>query len=207
MNKDQVVILDYGCGNIDSIINIIEHIGGCAIASNDISIIRQYNKIILPGVGHFSAGMNSLKNSGLIEILNEKKAEGAYIMGICLGMQLMTNYSEEGKCEGLGWFDFETKKFPDISPKLQKVLVPHMGWNKVKLVEKECPLLEDDNRFYFVHSYFVDGANKDNCLTVSHYGELEFASGINRGNVFGFQFHPEKSHKNGMHLFKEFLKL
>jgi len=206
-NSKKVVVVDYGCGNLESIVNIVEHVGGEAETSDDAMVISRYNKIILPGVGHFEHGMKCLKNSGLIDVLNKRKNEGAHILGICLGMQLMTASSEEGGGKGLCWFDFETKRFPNITQDNKKIVVPHMGWNKTNLLDANSPLLENESRFYFVHSYYVDASEHENCLTVSEYEGIKFASGIKDGNVIGFQFHPEKSHKNGMFLFKEFLKL
>ncbi|NRF64536.1 imidazole glycerol phosphate synthase subunit HisH [Vibrio coralliilyticus] len=201
-----MVVVDYGCGNLESVVNIIEHVGGYSEISSDPKVIRKYPKIILPGVGHFKHGMECLKKSGLIPVLEEKRKSGAKIMGICLGMQLMTAFSEEGNCDGLGWFPVKTVRFPsEVEGK--KLVVPHMGWNTVSVEDDTTDVVQNDSRFYFVHSYYVDAVGEECCLTSSTYGGVDFASGIQRENLFGFQFHPEKSHSNGMKLFKEFLKI
>ncbi|MCD6724266.1 imidazole glycerol phosphate synthase subunit HisH [Vibrio cholerae] len=203
---NEIVVIDYGCGNLESVVNIIEHVGGYAEISNDPSVIGKYQKIVLPGVGHFKYGMECLKNSGLIPVLEERRSSGAKIMGICLGMQLMTAFSEEGNCSGLGWFPVKTIKFPnEVNGK--KLIVPHMGWNNISVIKQVTSIIPEDSRFYFVHSYYVDAVHEECCLTASSYGGVDFASSIHQDNLFGFQFHPEKSHISGMRLFKEFLKI
>jgi len=204
--QSNIVIVDYGMGNIRSIMNKIHRAGHEAFVSYDHDTIKSADKLILPGVGHFLNGMKRLNERNLINILNEKVLQDKIpILGICLGMQLLTVFSEEGNAEGLGWLDAETIKFTlkDIKHK-----VPHMGWNSIEQ-KKESPLLKDipDNRhYYFVHSYHVRCKNIEDILTTSHYG-YEFVSAVQKGNIFGTQFHPEKSHEWGEKLLNNFLNL
>ena len=196
-----ITIIDYGMGNLGSIANMIKKVGHKSIITSDIEEIKKASKLVLPGVGSFDNGMNNLKDSGLIEVLNNKVlVENTPIIGICLGMQLMTNCSEEGGLDGLGWIDAKVEKF--VSEELK---VPHMGWNIVehKKTSKLFDELESEKRFYFVHSYFVTCNNEEDVLTTTPYGH-DFASSYEKNNIIGVQFHPEKSHKFGMRLFKNF---
>lgn len=198
-----ITIIDYGMGNLGSIANMIKKVGHKSIITSDIEEIKKARKLILPGVGAFDNGMKHLKDSGLIEVLNKKVLiEKTPILGICLGMQLMTNSSEEGKLAGLGWIDAQAKKF--VSDELK---IPHMGWNIVK--HKKTSKLFDENgtekRFYFVHSYCVSCNNKDDILTTTPYGH-DFISSFEKENIIGVQFHPEKSHKFGMNLIRNFVE-
>ena len=201
-----VVVIDYNMGNIRSILNKIQHAGFQAILSNELSLIKTADKIILPGVGHFQKGMKNLKESGLIDILNQKVLiEKTPILGICLGMQLFCRFSEEGNEEGLGWLDAETIRFnlSDIRHK-----VPHMGWNSLER-KKESQLLHgipDDCSYYFVHSFHVKCNDNSDVLASTEYG-YEFVSAIQKDNIYGVQFHPEKSHEWGEQLLLNFLKL
>lgn len=201
-----VTIIDYGLGNLASIKNMMKKIGVQSVISSSVEQIAKADKLILPGVGHFAKGMENLHNSGIIPILNEvvivKKKP---ILGICLGMQLMTKHSEEGDVEGLGWIDALTMKFNLANPSLK---IPHMGWTDVKfnLDDKLSVDLKESARFYFVHSYFVKCNREENILASTKY-ENWFHSGIINGNIRGVQFHPEKSHKFGMQLLKNFAGL
>lgn len=162
-------------------------------------------KIILPGVGSFDNGMKNLAKLGLIDVLNKKAlVDRVPFLGICLGMQLMTKGSEEGKLKGLGWFDAETKKF-NVSKGLK---VPHMGWNFVKALNDKNNFLSNDKkyRFYFVHSYYVEANKKDEVLFETNY-ESDFHSAIQKDNLIGVQFHPEKSLHYGMDILEQFSKL
>ncbi|MBT1700915.1 imidazole glycerol phosphate synthase subunit HisH [Fulvivirgaceae bacterium PWU4] len=202
-----IAIVDYGMGNIGSILNMFKRIEvKDVIVTGDAEKIRKADKIILPGVGSFDTGMIHLKENGLIEVLTEKALKQRVpVLGICLGMQLITKRSEEGVEPGLGWIDAETKRF-QFDPSL-KLKVPHMGWNYLT-VKKENALIEADEkkRFYFVHSYYVKCNVESDILAESHYG-FKFTCSLNRDNIFGAQFHPEKSHKFGMKLYKNFASL
>jgi imidazole glycerol-phosphate synthase subunit HisH len=206
IRKPVVVIIDYGMGNIRSVMNKIQRAGHEALVSYDQEIIRSADKLILPGVGHFLNGMKRLGERNLIDILNERVLNDKVpILGICLGMQLLTRFSEEGNTPGLGWIDAETVRFKlnDIRHK-----VPHMGWNSVER-KKESPLFKDipDNRqYYFVHSYHVKCNCVGDILTTTNYG-YEFDSSVQKENIFGTQFHPEKSHEWGEKILNNFLNL
>lgn len=201
----KVVIIDYKIGNIGSIINMFKKIGVEAKLSSNKDEIFNAEKLILPGVGSFDNGMKNLRESGLIEVLNNKVLkDNTPLLGICLGMQLLMESSEEGKERGLGWIDGEVKKFC-FGENKDKLKVPHMGWNTVVPTNKETLYkgFDEENRFYFVHSYHVVCKNKENILGTSHFG-YDFTSSIYKNNIFGVQFHPEKSHKFGMQLLKNF---
>lgn len=202
-----IVIVDYGIGNLASVLNMFKKIGVKDVkVSSDKEIIAKADKILLPGVGAFDAGMDNLEQSGLIPVLNNKAViEKAPVLGICLGMQLLTKKSEEGVKPGLGWIDAETIKF-NLDPAL-KLKVPHMGWNYVK-VNRTNPLIdiESKNRFYFVHSYYVKCFNESQSLATSNFG-TDFTCMVNKENIFGAQFHPEKSLKFGMKILENFSKL
>lgn len=199
-----IVIVDYGMGNLGSIQNMLRKVGAEAVISREIQSIETADGLILPGVGSFDSALKSLEASGLVPILRQRVIdEKIPLLGICLGMQLLTNRSAEGQTPGLGWVDAETVKFENSGLK-----VPHMGWNTVK-VEKEDPLFKDmypEPRFYFVHSYYVKCANSENILTATPYGH-DFCSSLVKDNIRGVQFHPEKSHKFGMKLLKNFAEM
>jgi glutamine amidotransferase len=198
-----IVIIDYNMGNVGSIYNMIKKLGYESRITSSLDEIKKANKIILPGVGSFDNGIMNLKKLGLLEILNYKVLqEKVPIIGICLGMQLMTKKSEEGKLEGLGWINGETIKF--VSDKYK---VPHMGWNTVN-IKKYSKLFEGmdgEIRFYFVHSYYVKCSDAEDTLTTTYYIN-EFVSSFERNNIVGVQFHPEKSHKFGMKVFRNFIE-
>lgn len=198
-----IQIINYGLGNLGSVQNMLKRINvQSVIIKSPKDLIT--DKIILPGVGSFDTGMNNLLNDGWIEVLNEKvQTEKVPTLGICLGMQLMTNRSEEGHLGGLGWIDGEVLKFP-----ASKLKIPHMGWNVVKPAQEDASILKSEKeelRFYFVHSFYVKVNNRSDELGVTHYGD-NFTSAFRRQNIFGVQFHPEKSHKFGMMLLKNFGK-
>lgn len=206
LQKTKIVIIDYGMGNLGSILNMLKKIGTPAVVSSDIHVIETADKLILPGVGAFDNGMQNLEERGLrgvLEecVLNRKKP----VLGICLGMQLMTQSSEEGTLSGLGWINGVTKRFRFDDPALK---VPHMGWNGVNIRQTDSLFSEMyvDTRFYFVHSYYVTCLEQSDILATTHYGH-EFASSFKHENIMGVQFHPEKSHKYGMKLLKNFAEL
>lgn len=203
-----IVVIDYDCGNIGSILNMLKKIGAQAKISSSVDDIRNAEKLILPGVGSFDTGISNLKEKAFWEVLNYKALDQKVpILGICLGMQLMTKRSEEGKMAGLGWFDAETLKFPTTSNE-GKIRVPHMDWEYVFL-QKESKLFKDmyeEPRFYFVHSYYISCSNKEDITTLSNYS-LDFVSAFEKDNLYGVQFHPEKSHKYGLKLLQNFSDL
>ncbi len=201
-----IVIIDYGVGNLGSVYNMFKKIGAIPKISSNILDIEGADKLILSGVGSFDYGMKQLYNLGLIKILNEKVIDNKIpILGICLGMQLFTKCSEEGTVKGLGWFDAETIKF-QFDKNNHALKVPHMGWNTIK-PEKDSLLFSemyDDPRFYFLHSYHVTCKNNQDILGTTKYG-YEFPAALEKGNILGVQFHPEKSHKFGMQILKNFI--
>lgn len=202
-----IIIIDYGMGNLGSILNMLKKIGASAIVSSSLEEIRKAEKLILPGVGAFDNGMKNLNDRGLTVVLREQVIEkGKPILGICLGMQLLTKRSEEGRTEGLGWIDAETVRFR-FGEAQEGLKIPHMGWNTVNVM-KESPLFKDmseDPRFYFVHSYHVVCNDPGDVLTTTYYG-YDFTSSVQRENMTGVQFHPEKSHKFGMRLLENWAK-
>lgn len=213
-----ISIIDYGAGNIGSIVNMIRKLGGKAELVSTPEQVRAASKLILPGVGHFDFGMKTLNGSGLVEPVNEAVLHrGVPILGICLGAQLMTRSSEEGVLPGLGWFDAEVKSFRDTWQKpgvvksdvdVTRLKTPHMGWNYVFPTSSNSLLanLPEESRFYFVHSYFIESHRAEEVLLTSTYG-LTFASGLHRDNIYAVQFHPEKSHSFGLKLFQNYLNL
>jgi len=201
-----ITIVNYGLGNLGSIYNMLRRIGVESIITSDHGDIKKARKIILPGVGHFAKGMHELQKSGLKEILDDKVLiEKVPVLGICLGMQLMTNKSEEGSIPGLGWIDASTKKFGYANKEYK---IPHMGWNTVSVYRENRLITKgtEEQRFYFVHSYFVEVSRPELSFLKTNYG-IEFDSGIVNENIYGIQFHPEKSHRFGMNLLKKFSEL
>ncbi len=202
-----IIIIDYGMGNLGSIYNMFKHINVESKISKNPDEIGKAEKILLPGVGRFDAAIEKIRENGLKDILDQKVlVEKVPILGICLGMQILTSESAEGQSKGLNWISGQTIKFvfPDNSFK-----VPHMGWNMVRN-SKENPLthnLPDESRFYFVHSYYVRVEDEKNSLLKTNYGGIEFDSAIQRDNIWGTQFHPEKSHKYGMKLLENFSRI
>lgn len=197
-------IANYGMGNLGSIANMIRKAGGEAIVTGDADVIETAEKLVLPGVGAFDQGMRALGEKGLTEPLREAAARGVPILGICLGMQLMMECSEEGRLPGLGLVIGDVRRFP-VGDQLPRV--PHMGWNRIA-VKKASPLLgdDDDDRYYFVHSYYVSCGDPGDVIATTTHG-LEFVSVLQHGNLYGVQFHPEKSHRFGMALFRRFLDI
>lgn len=200
-----ITIIDYKTGNLGSIQNILKRIGEDSVVTSDKDEIARATKLILPGVGAFDTGMRNLSGLNLIDILNKKVIEEKIpVLGICLGMQLLSKGSEEGSLPGLGWIDASTVRFEFEDSTEYKI--PHMGWNFIRQ-HKTGRLFDNmypDSRFYFVHSYFFSANDPEDVLTSTTY-EIEFTSAIERGNILGVQFHPVKSHKFGMKLLKNFV--
>jgi imidazole glycerol-phosphate synthase subunit HisH len=206
--NSMITIIDYGMGNLGSIANMLKKVGAKAVISSDISTIEKADKLILPGVGAFNNGMAKLAELGLIPCLNAKVLEAKTpILGVCLGMQLITHKSEEGNLPGLGWLEAETKRFR-FEPYQSGLKVPHMGWNLINIKQPHPVFNEmyEEPRFYFVHSYYVACHNEQDVLATTTYGH-EFVSAVAKENIVGMQFHPEKSHKFGMKLLKNFVEL
>lgn len=200
-----IVVVDYGVGNLGSIVNMFKKVGVKAIASSDPGVIREAEKLILPGVGAFDAAMRKFHETGLVPVVGELVLEKKIpVLGLCVGLQLMTRGSEEGQLAGLGWFDAETIRFR-FNDEHALLKVPHMGWNEVHVC-REHPLVTDwdaQSRFYFVHSYHVVARDMDAVLAKTEYGVI-IHSILGRDNIMGVQFHPEKSHRYGMRLLKNF---
>lgn len=197
-----ITIIDYGMGNLGSIKNMFKHIGVAACISSEPSEIAHADKLLLPGVGAFDSAMTRINRSGLREVLDHKAlVEKVPILGICLGMQLLTHGSEEGYLPGLGWIPAMTTRFPAQSG----LKVPHMGWNEVSLVRQSRLIagLPVDSRFYFVHSYCVHVEQPNDSILKATYG-VTFDAAVEHDNIYGAQFHPEKSHKFGMKLLSNF---
>jgi glutamine amidotransferase len=198
-----ITIVDYGMGNVGSILNILKRSGFGVSISSKPEDIRTAEKLILPGVGAFDTGMANLDRYGLRKPIEDKVGAGTPVLGICLGMQLLFEGSEEGDLPGLGWMRGHCKRFrfPDDS----RLKVPHMGWNAVRPVERESLFreMDDDARYYFVHSYHAVCEESSVVIGWTVHG-YEFAAAVRRDNIFGTQFHPEKSHKHGRRLLKNF---
>ena len=191
-----LVILDYGVGNIKSIQFAFDRLGVTAVLSNDIELINAADKIIFPGVGEASSAMNKLKDTGLIDDIKKLKQP---VLGICLGMQLMCNKTEEGQTEGLGIFDVTVKRFSN------SVKVPQMGWNTItNLKSRLFDGIPDKEYMYLVHSYYAE--NNECAIATTDY-ELPYASALQKNNFYGVQFHPEKSGRSGERILQNFLKL
>jgi imidazole glycerol-phosphate synthase subunit HisH len=201
-----IVIVDYGVGNVGSVSNMLRKVGARARVSADKADIEAADKLILPGVGHFGRGMAKLHETGLVPTLTEQVMErGKPVLGICLGMQMMTRGSDESNDPGLGWIDAYTHRFPDKAA----LRVPHMGWNVVRPQGRASLFAqegEEAERFYFVHSYFVRPTNHEHVAASCDYG-VDFAAAFEVDNIFGVQFHPEKSHLFGMDMFRRFIAL
>ena len=206
-----ISIIDYGVGNIGSVVNMLKHIGVPAEVISQASDIEKAEKLILPGVGKWDAGVRSLHNAGVLEALEARvKVDKIPVLGICLGMQLLLDSSEEGTLPGLGWISGSVRafNFSYLDSPSRTLAVPHMGWNAVTATQKSrlTESFDEKSKFYFVHSYYADVTNSADILVQSQYGHA-FTSGVQKENIYGFQFHPEKSHKHGMNVMKSFAEI
>jgi glutamine amidotransferase len=194
-------------GNLGSIVNMLKKIGTAATVSGDVDVIEHASRLILPGVGAFDSAMRRIRDGGLREVLDHKAlTEKVPIIGLCLGMQLLTNGSEEGSESGLGWIQGHASKFSQKD--YPEIRVPHMGWNTAHRVREDelTAGFDSDPRFYFVHSYYVTCDDFSDVVLTARHG-VEFHAAIHRDNIFGVQFHPEKSHHFGMTLLSGFLSV
>ena len=200
-----ITIIDYGTSNLGSMTNMLRKIGQVSRIASEPRDLEDATKIIVPGVGSFDAGMRKLTESGMIPLLTHKVLEERVpTLGVCLGMHLMTRGSEEGDLPGLGWLAAQTVRFDQkADPTLR---VPHMGWNEVTALKESAVTanMAEETRFYFAHSYFVRPDSISDVLLEARYGATSFAAAVARDNIVAGQFHPEKSHRFGMWLLKNF---
>lgn len=203
-----VCVIDLGVANYGSMVNMLKKVGSRAVLSSRVSDIEAATHIILPGVGSFDAVSKALfaKPDAVAALQNQVIDKQIPFMGVCVGMQLLFSKSEEGIEPGLGWIEGDVRRFENDSSE-QKLLIPHMGWNIAKpLMESPIFEIEEQYKFYFVHSFRATNVPLANKLCITNYGG-EFVSAVKRENIYGFQFHPEKSHKYGINLFSKFIGL
>jgi len=208
LSNNEIVIIDYNMGNLRSVQKAFEKLGCNVVITNDHAVIKNANKIVLPGVGAFKDGIKHLEELGLIEVLTQEVINNKKpFLGICLGMQLLSKKSyENGETNGLGWVDAEVIKF-DVSKQEKKLKIPHVGWNNTKYKNHNTLYndVPDNSDFYFVHSYhFVTKEDVVTCTT--EYG-INFISSLHKDNIFAFQFHPEKSQEVGLKILSNFINL
>lgn len=205
--RDMIAVIDYGMGNLRSVQKALETVGGRAKITSRPSDLKRCKKIVFPGVGAFGEAMKELRRLRLIKPLKDAIEEGKPFLGLCLGMQLLFERSAEAPgVKGLGILKGDVKRFDFRSRKLK---VPHMGWNCINVKGQEARIMDgvsNDPYVYFVHSYYVKPKEKNIILTTTDYG-IRFASGIRKGNIYGFQFHPEKSQALGLRILKNFVRL
>ncbi|MCK8683730.1 imidazole glycerol phosphate synthase subunit HisH [Pseudomonas umsongensis] len=203
-----ITIIDYGLGNIQAFVNVYRRLHIPVSVAKCSSDLEGAGKLILPGVGAFDHAIERLDASGMRPVLNELvQHQKVPVLGICVGMQILADSSEEGSLPGLGWVPGTVRSFKAI-PALSTLALPHMGWNDVTPASDSALFkgLESESRFYFLHSYFFDCSNEQNIAATSSYG-LDFSCAVRAGNVYGVQFHPEKSHHFGVGLLKNFAEL
>jgi len=203
----QVAVIDYGMGNLHSVCKKLSEFDACPVIATTADQVMNADKILLPGVGHFETAMSNLKKIGLYDALNEAVLiRKKQILGICLGMQLMANESEEGNADGFGWIDACVVKFK-VKDKIRHK-VPQTGWNTINIC-KESSLfkdIDDHSEFYFLHSYHCEVSEPGDVLTKTEY-EYDFVSAVEKENIYGTQFHPEKSHTAGTRLLENFIRI
>ena len=200
-----IVVVDYGMANIGSVLNMFRKVGASAMATADVATLRSAQKIVLPGVGAFGRAMDRLRELDLVGPLTELAVERKVpVLGICLGMQLLLDSSEEGDAAGLGWIPGRVRRF-QFDGSNSRLRIPHMGWSELKLAKpsKLFAGVTDPQRYYFVHSFHAQCERAEDVLGTATYG-YEFTAAVERGNIAGMQFHPEKSHRFGMRLLQAF---
>lgn len=198
-----IIIVDYGMGNLKNVYNALKYLNIPSKISNEISEIRSADKLILPGVGAFNKAMYNLNNTGLSDVIKDKVNSGTPLLGICLGMQMIFKKGyENGICDGLGFIDGEVKL---LSP-TEKVKIPHIGWNRLEYSNKNDLIkgLEENSFVYYVHSYVATNVKDKNLIGFSNYGGIKIPSIVCNDNVYGTQFHPEKSGETGLRILKNF---
>jgi glutamine amidotransferase len=200
-----IAIIDHGMGNLGSVQNMLRRLGAPSIRTTDPVEIAAADRIVLAGIGGFDGAMGRLESLGLVDVLNDRALQSPTpVLGVCLGMQLMAQRSDEGRAGGLGWIDAECRRF-EFSPE-RRLPVPHMGWESVQPT-RASPLFDtatSEMRFYFSHAYHVVCRNPADIAATATYGE-PFVAAVHRGNILGTQFHPEKSHVFGMDVYRRFL--
>jgi len=201
-----IVIIDYGCGNLNAFLNIYRSNNIASKITNKKEDILDSTHIILPGVGSFDNVIKSFNKSGLREIVEEKILNSTPLLGICAGMQILSNKSEEGNEKGLGWINGEVIRFDDNKID-SSTKTPHMGWNHVNFNNSNLfNGIKQNSTFYFTHTYYFQPKDKNDIISSTNYG-INFCSGINKNKIYGVQFHPEKSHDNGQKLLINFSKI
>ena len=201
-------IIDYGLGNVKAFANVYNNLNLPIKIVDQPSRLKHIDRIILPGVGSFDYAMKKLEASGMRQVLDELVIQNNIpVLGICVGMQMLANSSDEGNQSGLGWIDATVKKF-DFSNIKKSLIIPHMGWNTIQSINNNSLFkdLGDEVSFYFLHSYYFQCNKKNDIIAISDYGG-EFTCGVNCKNIFGIQFHPEKSHHYGIKLLKNFAQM
>ena len=209
--NSQIVIIDYGIGNIGSVVRAFTHFNTDVLVSDKPDDILNARAIVLPGVGSFKSGMRGLKDRGLTGVILDCVNKHMPVLGICLGAQILMNQGHEfGIYDGLGIIPGKVAPFPDLE---HKEKIPHMGWNalqkplKISWDHTILRSTQEGDKLYFVHSYILQPSKKENILSLTTYGSHEFCSAVRKGNVYGVQFHPEKSGKHGLNIIKEFINL
>ena len=200
-----IAIIDYGAGNLQSVKKAFDFIGAESVITDNPEVINACDRVLLPGVGSFGDAMDSMAKSGLVEAVKQNALSGKPFLGICLGLQLLFEESEESPgVKGLGIFKGKIKKFsPDMGLK-----IPHIGWNSLEIKQKDALFknVPEDAYVYFVHSYYLHAEDENDIATITNYG-IDFHSAVGKNNIFATQFHPEKSGDVGLQILKNFASM